>query len=235
MFDDRSHAGRSLGRLVAERVRDAPVVVLALPRGGVPVGIRVAECLDAAVRFDVFLVRKLGVPNHEELAFGAIASGGVRVLNRAIIDQLGLSTDDIEQVTRREQAELKRREQVYREGRPPVQLQDRVVVLVDDGLATGASMIAAVRAVRQQQPKSVVVAVPVASQQSSEELSAVADDVICFETRDPFYAVGYWYRDFEQVGDEEVRLALRRFTPGARELASTPHSAHQTDDSAGST
>jgi predicted phosphoribosyltransferase len=221
MFDDRSQAGRVLGELVARRAYNAPMVVLALPRGGVPVGVEVARQLGSArgpqgenqVEFDVFLVRKLGVPGHEELAFGAIASGGVRVLNQSVIDDIGLSNDEMKRVTLREEAELKRREHAYREGRSLIDLHNRVAILVDDGLATGASMIAAVRAVRLQPVNRVVVAVPVAARQASEDLQEEADEVICAETPEPFFAVGYWYRDFGQTTDHQVRDLLRRFTP----------------------
>jgi len=221
MFADRSQAGRTLGRLVADQVHDSPVVVLALPRGGVPVAFEVARCLDATVDFDIFLVRKLGVPDREELAFGAIATGGVRVLNRDIIEQLEVPDDIIEQVAHCQQLELERRERAYRQERPPVGLRGRVVILVDDGLATGATMIAAVGAVRQHEPARIVVAVPVASRQTCEQLRSIADQMICAETHDPFFAVGYWYGDFEQVSDAQVRALLRQFTsqdptPGAQ-------------------
>jgi putative phosphoribosyl transferase len=213
MFADRSQAGRTLGRMVADQVHDSPLVVLGLPRGGVPVAFEVARCLEATVNFDVFLVRKLGVPDREELAFGAIATGGVRVLNHAIIEQMDLADETIEQVARRQQIELERRERAYRQARPPVDLRDRVVILVDDGLATGATMIAAIDAVRLHEPARIVVAVPVASRQTCDQLRSMADQVICAETHDPFFAVGYWYGDFEQVSDAEVRTLLRQFTP----------------------
>jgi putative phosphoribosyl transferase len=223
MFDGRSHAGRVLGRAAANRVHESPLVVLALPRGGVPVGYEVARRL-GDVEFDVFLVRKLGVPDHEELAFGAISTGGIRVVNRAIVEEMGLSDAAIERVVEREHAELERRERVYRQGRPPVAIRDRVAVLVDDGLATGATMIAAVRAVRLHQPKRVVVAVPVASRQAAADVRSVADEMICLRTPEPFFAVGYWYRDFDQVSDGEVRERLTTVH------ASTLHSALRTDD-----
>ena len=210
MFTDRTQAGQLLGRMVAVRLRETGILVLALPRGGVPVGIEVARCLKPPVDFDIFLVRKLGVPDREELAFGAIASGGVRVLNRTIIEMADLSNDQIEEVARREQRELERRERLYRNGRSPVPPRDRTVLLIDDGLATGATMIAAVRAVREQHARRLVVAAPVASREAAEDVRAVADEVICGEIRDPFYAVGYWYRDFDQVSDDEVRAILKR-------------------------
>jgi len=210
LFHDRTEAGRVLGRLVANRVTDAPVIVLALPRGGVPAGFEVARGLHAD--FDVFLVRKLGVPGQEELAFGAIATVGTRVLNRAVIARMDLSPQAIDRVAQQEQLELDRQELVFRGGRLPLDLHGRTVVLVDDGLATGATMLAAVQAVRIQDPKRVVVAAPVASREASKQLRTVADDTICAQVPHPFYAVGCCYRDFEQVTDEEVRDLLRRFT-----------------------
>lgn len=223
MFHDRTQAGRVLGRLVATSVTDQPLIVLALPRGGVPVGFEVAKATHAAV-FDIFLVRKLGVPGQEELAFGAIASGGTRVLNRTVIGQSGIDDETIEQVTEEERAELERRERLYREGRPSLDLRDRTVVLVDDGLATGATMLAAVQAARLQNPKDVIVAVPVASHEARKDLSRVADQVICAEVPHHFSAVGCWYRDFDQITDREVRDLLGRF----RTPSNTPHNALQT-------
>ena len=213
MFDDRSHAGRVLGDLVAGRVYDAPVTVLALPRGGVPVGLEVAVRLRGATDFDVFLVRKLGVPEREELAFGAISTGGVRVLNTSIVRQMRLFDEEMERVVRQEQRELERRERLYRQDRPPLTLRGRTIVLVDDGVATGATMIAAVRAVRQQDAGRIVVAVPVASHSAVADLRGEADEVISATTPEPFLAVGYWYHHFEQVSDEEVCELLGRFHP----------------------
>jgi putative phosphoribosyl transferase len=219
MFDDRSHGGRVLGDLVARRVHDSPVAVLALPRGGVPVGLEVALRLASGgnldVDLDVFLVRKLGVPEREELAFGAIATGGVRVLNRYIVAEMGLSEHVIESIVRREQQELERRERLYRRDRPHVSPKDHVVVLADDGLATGATMIAAVRAARMQKARRIIVAVPVSSRSAVADLRGEADEVIAAKTPEPFSAVGYWYRDFDQVSDEEVRERLGRFHPAA--------------------
>ena len=220
-----------LGRAVAERVPESPVVILGLPRGGVPVACEVSRRLaqsHADVELDVFVVRKLGVPDHEELAFGAIASGGVRVLNQAIIEEMGLSDAAIQSITRREQAELQRREDLYRVGRTGVAIANRTAILVDDGLATGATMIAAVRAVRRRNPRRVVVAVPLASLQALADVSAAADEVVCLQAPEPFRAVGYWYRDFDQVTDAEVREHL------TNALASKPRIAHRTGGSAGS-
>jgi len=172
------------------------------------VGYEVARALHSAI--DVFLVRKLGVPGEEELALGAIASGGVRVLNRELIKHLRLSQATVEEVTAREQRVLDAREQLYREGRPPIPVRNRRVVLVDDGLATGASMLAAARALRPSGAQEVIIAVPVAPRQSCEELRREADQVLCAATPEPFGAVGLWYEDFAQVTDEEVRNLLAR-------------------------
>ena len=191
-------------------------------------GFEVAQSLPAA-DFDVFLVRKLGVPGREELAFGAIAAGGIRVLNHVVIDQSYLSRETIDLIARQEQAELERRELVFREGRPPLDLHDRVVVLVDDGLATGATMMAAVQAVRLQGPRRVVAAVPVASREARKAMLTVADEVICAQVPYPFHAVGCWYRNFDQVTDRQARDLLRRFTPPPPAPSSTPHTALRTN------
>jgi putative phosphoribosyl transferase len=231
LFQDRTQAGRALGRLIGSRISGSPSIILALPRGGVPVGYEVARSLARAdVAFDIFLVRKLGVPGHEELGFGAIATGGVRVLNQPLIDQWDLSREIIERVSRQEEIELGRRDQAYRERRPAPALDDGQVVLVDDGLATGATMLAAVRAVRLQHPKRIVVAVPVASREARKELATAADEVICVHVPYPFYAVGEWYEDFDQVTDDEVRSLLRRFKPAKSSPSSTPHTALRTGD-----
>lgn len=189
------------------------VIVLALPRGGVPVAYEVATALGAPL--DVFLVRKLGVPGHEELAMGAVASGGVRVLNTEVVEALGISEQAIEGVAQQELRELERRERVYRGGRPPPELRDRVVILVDDGLATGSSMRAAVAAVRQQHPRRIVVAVPTAAAETCEDFRREVDEVVCLSTPEPFYAVGLWYRDFSQTSDDEVRALLERAAAAA--------------------
>lgn len=182
--------------------------MLALPRGGVPVAYEVARSLHAPL--DVFLVRKLGLPGYPELAMGAIASGGLRILNDDIVAWQHIAPDVIDRVAAEEQAELERRERAYRGGAPPMALRDRVVVLVDDGLATGASMRAAVGAVRQQQPARVVVAVPVGSPDTCRELAASVDEVVCARMPQQFSAVGKWYRDFSQTSDAEVRELLER-------------------------
>jgi putative phosphoribosyl transferase len=205
-FRDRAEAGRLLGeRLSGQAVRD-DVVVLALPRGGVPVAREVARALGAP--FDVFLVRKLGHPAQPELAMGAIASGGTRVLNEQLVRELRLGDDVIDRVTERELAELERRERAYRGDRPPPTLGGKTVVLVDDGLATGATMRAAVAAVRTLSPRRVVVAVPTAPLHSLDELARVADDVVALITPEPFHAVGLWYEDFGELSDDDVRRLL---------------------------
>ena len=206
-FADRAEAGRDLSRDLKKYAGRDDVVVLALPRGGVPVGHEVATALGAPL--DVFLVRKLGTPGHRELAMGAIASGGVRVLNDEVIRWYGLTQDAIERVAADEQRELERREAAYREGRESVSITGRVVILVDDGLATGSTMKAAVQAVRLLRPSRVVVAVPVGAPETCRELQLLADEVVCARTPQPFSAVGLWYRNFEQTTDEEVRALLR--------------------------
>jgi predicted phosphoribosyltransferase len=207
-FKNRSEAGQFLAEQLSAYANRPDTLVLALPRGGVPVAYEVAKALGAPL--DVFQVRKLGLPGHEELAMGAIATGGVRVRNPEVVEYLRIPDEVIDEVTARERQELERRERLYREGRPALSPRGRVVILVDDGLATGSTMLAAVLALRQQQPASIVVAVPVAAKQTCEELRAVADEVVCAVTPDPFYAVGLWYEDFAQTTDEEVRELLAR-------------------------
>ena len=207
-FRDRTDAGRYLGELLSDYSGRDDVVVLALPRGGVPVGLEIARALK--VPLDVFVVRKLGVPGHEELAFGAIASGGARILNRDVIRQLGLTSELIDAASKREQSELARRERLYRGDQPDRTLADRTVILVDDGLATGASMRAAIVAVRAQSPARIVVAVPTAALETCAALSAEVDELICPLRPESFYAVSLWYDRFEQVSDDEVRTLLER-------------------------
>ena len=209
-FRDRVEAGELLAAMLSSyRDRD-DVVVLALPRGGVPVAREVARAL--GVPFDVFVVRKLGVPGHEELAMGAIASGGIRQVNREVVEALGIPGSVIDQVAARERLELARREKAYRGDRPPLLLTNKTVILVDDGLATGSTMRAAVMAARQQQPARVIVAVPVGAGSTCAELATEADDVVCLRTPDPFVAVGLWYRDFTPTTDDEVRTLLGKDT-----------------------
>jgi putative phosphoribosyl transferase len=207
-FRDRVDAGRELAERLRSYAHRADVLVLALPRGGVPVAFPVAEALHAPL--DVFLVRKLGVPGHEELAMGAIATGGVRVLNQDVIDGLGIPERIIETVAAREREELERRERLYRDGRPAPMVSGRTVILIDDGLATGATMRAAAAAIRVQQPARLVVAVPVAAPSTCEEFRAEVDEIICARTPEPFYAVGFWYDEFSPTTDEEVRDLLSR-------------------------
>ena len=215
-FTDRREAGRVLAAALQPYAGRDDVIVLALPRGGVPVAFEVATALDAPL--DVFLVRKLGSPGHAELAMGAIASGGIRVLNDDVIKWLGISPDQIEAVAKREQEELARRDAAYRRGGPLPSLAGRVAILVDDGLATGSTMRAAVQAVRQQAPARVIVAVPVGAAETCQELRALADEVVCSRTPFPFSAVGLWYVDFDQTTDDEVSELLRE-----RSATMTPH------------
>ncbi|MFL6351513.1 MAG: phosphoribosyltransferase [Bryobacteraceae bacterium] len=215
IYRDRTEAGQILAHHVIAKVPDVNPLVLALPRGGVPVAFEVARALRAEL--DVFLVRKLGLPGHEELAIGAIASGGVRVLNRELIEELHLSEDLINRVTATEEQELERRERLYRENRPALVVGGRTVILIDDGLATGASMMAGVRALRPQSPVRIVVAVPVAARETCQEFRAEADEVICPATPEPFSAVGAWYDDFSQTTDSEVHRLLEQ---AARERSS---------------
>ncbi len=201
--------GRELAQNLTSYANRSDVVVLALPRGGVPVAYEVALALNAPL--DIFLVRKLGVPGHEELAFGAIASGGVRVLNEEVVTGFHLSKAAIEAVAQRELIELERRERVYRgDDRPVPEIEDHIVILVDDGLATGASMRAAIEGVRAKDPAKIVVAVPTAAPETCEAFKSEVDEIICAETPAPFYGVGRWYQDFSQTTDEEVRRLLEQ-------------------------
>jgi predicted phosphoribosyltransferase len=219
LFIDRADAGRALAERLPRYAGRSDVIVLALPRGGVPVGFEVAKALGAPL--DVFIVRKLGVPGHEEYAMGAIASGGVRVLNEEAVRGLRIPQRAIEEATRREQQELERREREYRGERPPPDVRDRTVILVDDGLATGATMQAAVQALRQQHPARIVVAVPTGSPETCARIAEEADEVVCATTPDPFHAVGLWYENFAQTSDEEVHdLLARAEREGARRAPS---------------
>ncbi|MPZ99643.1 MAG: phosphoribosyltransferase [Dehalococcoidia bacterium] len=207
-FADRRAGGRALARVVAARPGGVAShsVVLALPRGGVPVGFEVARVLELPL--DIVLVRKLGLPGHEELAMGAIASGGWRAMNEEVVDAMRVSEAAIERVAEGEMLELRRREELYRDGRPPIDVTDRPVILVDDGLATGASMRAALQALRRREPSSITVAVPVASVETCREFADIADDIVCAATPEPFRAVGLWYQDFKPTSDAEVRRLL---------------------------
>lgn len=208
VFRDRREAGQRLAaNLKAYAGRD-DIVVLALPRGGVPVAYEVAEALGAPL--DVFVVRKIGLPWHEELAMGALASGGVRLLNEEIIDLYRVDRKEVDRVMRREEAELERREHLYRGDRPFPDLRNKTVILVDDGLATGSTMRVAVEALRKEGPARIIVAVPVAAAETCEAFRDVADDIVCAITPEPFYAVGLWYEDFSQTTDDEVHQLLGR-------------------------
>ncbi len=217
-YPDRPASGRALAEALRQYSGRPNLLVLALPRGGVPVASEVAETLHAAL--DVLLVRKLGVPGHEELAFGAIALGGVRVLNEDVVSIVGLSDRTIDEVTRQETFELRRREQAYRGDRLPPEVAGRCVILIDDGLATGASMRAGVAVLRQERPERIVVAVPVAPFESVLALRDEADEVVCPATPEPFLGVGRWYEDFRQTSDEEVRELLSQ--AWARQPSPTP-------------
>jgi len=217
-FRDRSDAGAALGKELLKRHDWDDPVVLALPRGGVPVAAEVARLLEAPL--DILVVRKIGHPHHEEFAIGAIASGGTMVMNSQSASYLDdVSRADIDRIIAREQGELQRREKLYRGDHPAVPIQGREVIIVDDGLATGATMHAAVQAIRQLQPARITVAVPVGARESADALEAVADDVVCVRTPEPFHAVGVWYSEFPQTSDDEVRALL---AAAYRHMASRP-------------
>jgi putative phosphoribosyl transferase len=208
IFHDRADAGRELARHLARYADRPDVLVLALPRGGVPVAYEVARALNAPL--DVFLVRKLGVPGQEELAMGAIATGGIRVLNEDVVRLLEIPDEVIDSVAETQWRELERRERSYRDDRPLPDVRGRTVILIDDGLATGSTMRAAVAALRRKEPAHVVVAVPVASPSTCDELHAEGNEVVCVQTPEPFYAVGSWYEDFTQTSDDEVHALLEQ-------------------------
>jgi putative phosphoribosyl transferase len=205
-FANRTEAGQALAVLLRKYANRDDVIVLGAPRGGVPVALEVATDLRAPL--DVFVLRKLGVPGREELAFGAIASGGVRILDRDIVEGLGITGLDIARVTRAEEQELERRERAYRGGRPPLDVSGLTVILVDDGIATGSSMRAAIRALRQMKPARIVIAVSVAPPSTCTRLQLEVDELVCLEMPEPFYGVGQFYDDFSQVSDEEVKELL---------------------------
>jgi putative phosphoribosyl transferase len=205
-FQDRRDAGKKLAGELVRYAGRSDVLVLALPRGGVPVAYEVALALNAPL--DVFIVRKLGLPGREELAVGAIASGGIRVLNEDVIGLLNVPQDVISLVAKRELQELQRREQIYRGERPGPEVRERTIILIDDGLATGASMRAAIAGLRAQHPTRIVAAVPTASKEACEGLRHEVDEMVCVLTPEPFYGVGRWYEDFRQTTDEEVRALL---------------------------
>jgi predicted phosphoribosyltransferase len=224
-FRNRQEAGVYLARKLSPTYAHHPdVLVLALPRGGVPVAFQVAR--ELAAPLDVFVVRKLGFPGHDELAMGAIATGGVVVLNRDVIDSVGLPRSVIDHVAAQEAAELERRERLYRHDRPPLSVRGKTVILIDDGLATGATMRAATRALRQLSPAKVVVAVPVAAEETCDEMREEVDEIVCAITPPFFRAVGLWYEDFAQTTDEEVRQLLDR-AAAERSGRDQPAEAHR--------
>jgi putative phosphoribosyl transferase len=206
LYKDRRDAGQKLAQDLMQYQGRSDVIVLALPRGGVPVAYEVARKLD--VPLDIFLVRKLGVPGQEELALGAIASGGIQVTNREVVRALHIPDNEIEEIARRELEELNRRERAYRGNQPRTDISGKIVILIDDGLATGASMRAAVDSLRLQHPAKIVVAVPTASREVCEAFKSIVDQIVCSTTPQPFFGVGVWYDDFEQTSDEEVRALL---------------------------
>jgi putative phosphoribosyl transferase len=208
IFRNRADAGRRLVSRLQKYANRDDVIVLGVPRGGIPVAFEVATALNLPL--DIFVLRKLGVPGHEELAFGAIGSGGVRVLNTGVLEQLGISDLDVAAVTRTEKEELERRERLYRGNRPPLDVHGQTVILIDDGIATGASLMAAIHALRQMKPAKVVVAIPVAPQATCYRLLREVDQLVCVEMPEPFYGVGHFYEDFSQVSDEEVNELLER-------------------------
>lgn len=214
-FGDRREAGRSLAALLTGYARRSDALVLALPRGGVPVGYEVARALE--VPLDIFVVRKVGVPHHRELAMGAIASGGSYTVNRDVLSALAISSAEFFAALQQEFEELRRRESLYREGRPSPELREKTVILVDDGVATGSSMRVAIEAIRAQKPAKIVVAVPVAPREACEELRRVADEVVCASMPDTFIAVGAHYRDFGQVDDLAVAGLLEESATWFRE------------------
>ncbi len=208
IFKDRADAGRQLASALQHCANRPNVLVLGLPRGGVPVAFEVAAALQTPL--DVFVVRKLGAPGHEELAMGAIASGGVVVLNKQVLRALRVADEVLQAAIAQQREELLRRERLYRDHRPPQEIRGRIAILVDDGVATGASMKAAIEGLRQREPAQVVVAVPVASATAEKNLGLLVDDFICLATPEPFFGVGQWYDDFRQLGDDEVRRLLER-------------------------
>lgn len=213
-FRNRAEAGRQLARALERYAGRGEVIVLGLPRGGVPVAFEIACALGAPL--DVFIVRKLGLPGHEEFGIGAIASGNVRVVDESVLQSYGVDAETLDRITEREQLELQRREHLYRDNRPFPSMHDQTVILVDDGLATGSTMRAALAALRAKSPRSIVVAVPVGARETCSAMASLADEVICLETPDPFYAVGLWYENFEQTDDAEVHDLLARAATRAR-------------------
>ena len=219
IFSDRADAGRKLAARLTRYANREDVLVLALPRGGVPVAYEVAKELRAPL--DVFLVRKLGVPGHKELAMGAIASGGIRVVNQELVNYLGIPDEVIDAIAAVEQRELERRAVSYRDDRPPPNIKDQVVILIDDGLATGSTMSAAAASLRLQKPRRIVVAVPVSSPETCDEFRSEVDEIVCAVTPEHLPGVSLWYKDFSQTSDEEVRELLKRAVKQDRQFASS--------------
>jgi putative phosphoribosyl transferase len=211
-FRDRTEAGKLLAKLLTAYTNQRDVLVLALPRGGVPVAFEIARALHAPL--DVIVVRKLGVPGQEELALGAIATGGVRILNKDVVQFLDIPDEMIDLIAENEQQELERRERLYRGDRPVYAVQGRKVILVDDGIATGATMHAAVAAIKERRPSRIIIAVPTAAPSTCDEFAAEVDELVCVLRPEPFIAVGYWYRQFSQTTDEEVRNLLEQANHG---------------------
>lgn len=207
-FKNRIEAGELLAQRLMRYAQRNDVIVLALPRGGVPVGYVIASRLQ--VRLDILLVRKLGFPGQEEFAMGAIASGGVCVLRDDVVNRYRISSAEVEQVKQRETEEIARREKLYRAGRASPQLQGQVVILADDGIATGSTMSAAIQCLRRSKPARIVIAVPVAPPETCDQLRQEVDEIICLSMPEPFFAVGTWYKDFGQTGDDEVKMLLER-------------------------
>ena len=222
-FRDRSEAGKLLAKQLTAYTNQHGVLVLALPRGGVPVAFEVARALH--VPLDVIIVRKLGVPGQEELAMGAIATGGVRILNNDVVKFLGIPDEMIDKITENEQLELERRERLYRGDRLAYDVRDRSLILVDDGIATGATMQAAVSALKQQQPARIIIAVPTAAPSTCDEFANEVDELVCVIRPEPFIAVGYWYRQFSQTSDEEVRSLLEQANHGLPNAQRKPQKA----------
>jgi len=220
MYQDRFEAGQRLATKLMAYAHRQDVLVLGLPRGGVPVAYEVAKALHAPL--DVFIVRKLGVPGREELAMGAIATGGIRVINESVVRMLHIPEHIIDAVAAREQQELERREYLYRDDRPPPDVHAYTVILIDDGLATGSTMRAAIAALRLQHPARIVVAVPVAALPTCEELGTEVDEIVCVQTPEPFYGVGLWYENFSQTTDEEVHDLLAQAEQGKAVAAQKP-------------
>jgi putative phosphoribosyl transferase len=217
IFNDRADAGRQLAAALLEFAGRSDAIVLALPRGGVPVGFALAQ--ELRLPLDVFLVRKLGVPGQEELAMGAVASGGVRVVNGEVVRELNISPAQLERVAQAEQEEVERRAGLFREGQPQLNVAEKIVIVVDDGLATGSTMRAGVKALRQARPAQIIVAVPVGAGPTCDLLRSEADHVVCLVTPENFFAVGQWYGDFTQTGDDEVKDLLRRAREEIRNVA----------------